>query len=303
MNIFDSVNSQLKTMKRTYTLFFLLLLIFTGNQAFSQIKINEFDYDQPGTDTAEFIEIFNPSANAIDLSLYSVVLINGNNNNAIPYDTITLPSYSLLPGGFFVICGNGGHVTLCNMQLSDSANLIQNGSPDAIAIVETATWNIIDVVSYEGTVIAPYAEGTGVPTTQNDTSNAIYFGISRFPDGQDSNDNSADFQTACVTPGMPNVNVNTGCQQPLSVSYVPSVNALSIYPNPAKSWITVDFNGSLKNATVTINNVLGKEIKRVNLNGLESKFQFDLSDYRDGVYFIKVKSDSGEHTQRVILRK
>ena len=41
------------------------------------VVINEIDYDQPGTDTAEFIELFNSSSSIISLDNYSIDLING----------------------------------------------------------------------------------------------------------------------------------------------------------------------------------------------------------------------------------
>jgi len=40
------------------------------------IIINEIDYDQPGSDTAEFIELFNAGTSTISLNSYSISLIN-----------------------------------------------------------------------------------------------------------------------------------------------------------------------------------------------------------------------------------
>jgi hypothetical protein len=46
--------------------------------ASTTLVINEIDYDQPGTDAAEFIELKNVGSSAIGLSGYSVELVNGN---------------------------------------------------------------------------------------------------------------------------------------------------------------------------------------------------------------------------------
>ncbi|MGA9534211.1 MAG: hypothetical protein WBR18_15950, partial [Anaerolineales bacterium] len=43
------------------------------------LVINEVDYDQPGTDMAEFVEIKNTGESAVDLSLATLVLVNGSN--------------------------------------------------------------------------------------------------------------------------------------------------------------------------------------------------------------------------------
>ena len=54
-----------------------LLLLATGRSAVGQLVINEVDYDQPSTDTAEFIELQNVGADAVELSDFTLELING----------------------------------------------------------------------------------------------------------------------------------------------------------------------------------------------------------------------------------
>ena len=292
-------------MKRIYTLMFLLVLFFSGNNAYSQtLVINEFDYDQIGPDSAEFLELYNGSANAIDFGLYSLVLVNG--NGGLPYNTITLPSQFLNPGFYFVICGSFNIVPFCNMVYDSlSSNILQNGSPDAIALVLTSTGSIVDVVSYEGTVPG-YFEGTGIPAspTTSDSGAVSFVGISRIPNGQDLGDNSLDFQLVCITPGTANVSANTNCQQPVSVPVVQSKNSLKLYPNPTRGLAFVDLNGlQLNDASLIINNVLGKEIKKISLKSFENFHQIDLSDLQDGIYYVKLKSSTVDKTQRIILRK
>ena len=284
-------------------LFTLLTFLTISTTALAQVglKINEVDYDQLGTDSAEYLELFNADANAIDLGNYSVLLVNG--FNGTPYDTITLPTFTLNPGAFFVICGNGGFVPNCNLTMPVYSNMIQNGSPDAIAIIETSSGNIIDAILYEDSTSnpSPYEEGTGVPFVQSDTivtSPGISMG--RFPDGADSNDNSADFNTMCFTPGAANVNGTANCIT--SVQGISRLNnTLRVYPNPSRGISTIDCRG-LQNASVSIKNVIGMEIKSVILNG-QDFYQCDLSDFPNGVYFVKIKSGSVEYTQRLVLRR
>ncbi len=290
-------------MKKIITSLYIVFFILCAQKSFSQtgLTINEVDYDLPSIDNAEFIELFNSSLNAIDLGGFSLVLVNG--NSTTPYDTIALPSQLLNPGNFFVICGIYNFVPNSNLVLSDSINIIQNGSPDAIAIVDNITSAIIDVVSYEGSVTG-YVENIGMPAGVNSDSITPFTSIGRFPDGHDTNDNSADFRLACITPGTANVNVNTNCVQPTNVRSIDNIKPFNIYPNPSRGISIIDFKGSvLRNASLTLNNLLGKEIKKIALKGSETAFQIDLSEYPDGVYFVKLKSDNGESTHRIILRK
>jgi len=48
----------------------------TVTDPYAGLVINEVDYDQVGTDTAEFIEVYNSGSQAIDLSTLALVLVN-----------------------------------------------------------------------------------------------------------------------------------------------------------------------------------------------------------------------------------
>jgi hypothetical protein len=298
-------------MRKFFTILSIALLTFCGKTFSQGLVINEMDYDQPGQDTSEFIELYNSSANAIDLGLYSIVFLNGNGN--VFYDTVALPSFSLMPNDYFVICGFS-NVSNCDLLLSGvtTQGFIQNGSPDAIAIVETANFNnIIDAVSYEGTVAtAGYFETQGVSLLASDSasSNRPYLGLSRVPDGQDASNNSTDFIPKCITPGFTNgtsTNIDsTACLDPNSITKVRDNSWLKVYPNPSHGTVIVDFKKmNSSNASITVNNLLGKEIKKVILRGNESFYLLDLTTFQDGIYFISLKSDAGESTKRVVLKK
>jgi hypothetical protein len=171
------------------------------------LVINEVDYDQPGTDTAEFIEIKNVGAAAVDLSAYEVVLVNGANNAV--YLTIALPAVPLAAGDYFVVCANAANTPNCDLDVSPNTNLIQNGAPDAVAIVSGGV--VIDALSYEGDVPG-YVEGTGAGL--NDSGANDHQGLSRFPDGVDTDSNSDDFSLRCITPGAENTAQVSSCPPP-----------------------------------------------------------------------------------------
>src|SRR5436190_17015382 len=99
-------------MRKIFTIVLILLAAFIKSNA-QGLVINEVDYDQPGTDSSEFIELYNSSSAAINLGTYRLLLVNGSNN--LPYDTIALPGQLLNAGSFFVICSSYGTVPNCDM--------------------------------------------------------------------------------------------------------------------------------------------------------------------------------------------
>jgi hypothetical protein len=168
-----------------------------GSAASTSLVINEVDYDQPGTDASEFLELKNVSGAAIDLDPYTVELING--SNATLYGSFDLPAVSLAAGDYFVICANAATVSNCDLDVAPDENLIQNGAPDGIRLLLAGV--AVDAVSYEGdTTGATEGSGTGLV----DTAAAADESISRCPDGADSDINNADFSLRAISPGAAN---------------------------------------------------------------------------------------------------
>jgi hypothetical protein len=168
---------------------------------FTPLVINEIDYDQPGAvDNAEFIEIKNVGCAPIDLSPYRLQLINGAGPIPTVYLQILLPSVVLVPGDYFVACGNAGLTPNCDLDVSLNENVIQNGAPDAIILINIDTGSIADTVSYEGSVPG-YTETTG---DSGDSGSIFDWGMGRSPDGLDTNHNQNDFNPMNITPGAAN---------------------------------------------------------------------------------------------------
>ena len=163
------------------------------------VVVNEVDYDQASTDTAEFLELKNVSGSPINLDSYSVEFVNGNAGGAALYRTLDLPNVSLAAGDYYVICANAATVANCDLDGTPDTDFIQNGAPDALGLRDGAT--LIDALSYEGNSGAPYTEGAGAGT---DLPDAGVKGLSRCPDGADTDQNSVDFLFADSTPGAEN---------------------------------------------------------------------------------------------------
>ena len=177
------------------------------------VVINEVDYDQPGTDTAEFIELKNNGPTAVNLGTYTLELSNGASAGAL-YLTIALPNVTLLGGGYYVIGFGSANPWHADLTYNHLDNMVQNGSPDAIGLRDGGV--LVDAVSYEGSTAAPYTEGTG--TTAADDNVTPFVSLSRFPDGQDTNNNDVDFSIRCLTPGAPNGSSTSACLSAVPVS-------------------------------------------------------------------------------------
>nr|WP_321248061.1 hypothetical protein [uncultured Psychroserpens sp.] len=113
-------------------------------------RINEFHYDNAGTDVNEFVEIRiteNITNQPTDLSLYTVELYNGSNQT--PYAIETLDNFT---------------------QTCDTANCyyvwdvaLQNGAPDGIAL--SGPSGFIEFISYEGAFTAASGTANGISST------------------------------------------------------------------------------------------------------------------------------------------
>src|SRR5688500_19050419 len=128
------------------------------------VVINEVDYDQPSTDTAEFLELKNVGSQPANLAEYAVELVNGASGGAVVYGTPAL-SGSLAAGDYFVICANNTTTANCDLDVTPDTNLIQNGDPDAVGLRHNGT--LIDAVSYGGNTAGGYTEGSGVGLDDN----------------------------------------------------------------------------------------------------------------------------------------
>ncbi|MCP4655453.1 MAG: hypothetical protein GY856_08545 [bacterium] len=176
----------------------------------AELVVNEIDYDQPSSDWAEFVEIKNTGSAAVNLDAYALTLVNGSGGGASVYQTVNLPDFALAPGEYYVVCSDATAVANCDLDVISS---VQNGAPDAVAITIGET--IVDTVSYEGDSGAPYTEGSGAGLGDLGTGGAggpnEYKGISRWPDGVDTDQNNVDLSTRCVTPGEANVADDSDC--------------------------------------------------------------------------------------------
>ena len=174
----------------------------SSNPPGNGVVINEIDYDQAGLDEAEFVEIYNPTAVSQDLSTLALAFFNGANNMSVEYLRIPLKGM-LASKGYYVLAVPSLMVdpSATVERFALASNNIQNGNPDAVAIIDTAKKQVVDALSYGGSV-SNFAEGT--PTTEKD-SNTADGSLIREPNGTDTNNALADWKfTKTATPGKAN---------------------------------------------------------------------------------------------------
>ncbi|MCZ2813787.1 ExeM/NucH family extracellular endonuclease [Modestobacter sp. VKM Ac-2979] len=109
--------------------------------------ISEIHYDNAGTDVGEFVEVQLPAGTSSDG--LSVVLYNG--GNGAVYDTDALPAVTAPADGSAVAV------------VDYPSNGIQNGAPDAVALVRGT--EVLEFLSYEGTMTAAGGPATGTTST------------------------------------------------------------------------------------------------------------------------------------------
>jgi endonuclease I len=183
------------------------IALMAGGGSGGQLVINEVDYDQAGTDTDEYIEIYNAGSGSADLS--NVVLELWNGSGLVLYNSIDLSSAgaSLSAGGYLVIGSASVVSTLppgtLSITFSQADNNVQNGGSngDGMKLIDSATTTVLDAMSYEAimTGITEGSDHAGEDLSSSD------FSLSRMPNGTDSDQNGLDFiDNARLTPGADN---------------------------------------------------------------------------------------------------
>ena len=84
----------------------------------------------------------------------------------------------------------------------------------------------------------------------------------------------------------------------LVVPQVQYTNALSLYPNPAMSQLTVN-NGNIPMQTIIVYNVIGKEVLKIS-DVNRSQTELDIANLQAGLYFVKVISAESVQVRKLV---
>ncbi len=215
------------------------------------VVINEFSYDDSGTDDKEFVELYNRSASPVDLSgwiLQGEEL--GTTSTASANAAFTIPNGTILnPGQFLVV----GQANVPNVNLVfNSTSWMENGC-DGMTLRDPSL-NVIDGVAWEtASILVPipaWFEGNGMhgDTLLNDsTTSAPPFltSASRRSDGHDTNDNGCDFLVMAWSPGASNATGN-------SVA-LPAIENADGSPGTVQSFATSFVAPNVQNPAAVVN--------------------------------------------------
>jgi len=176
------------------------------------VVINEFNYDDTGTDTLAFVELYNRSDEPIDIGgwviqvgdyippgvYYEVTIPAGTTIAAHGYWTVGMAGVASIPGAVVDLIDN-------SLRLDDGMNYLALRSPAGV-LLDAAAWETNKGPVY-GYVFIPeeiYTQiGLGIWGNHVNAENPPT-AQSRFLDGLDTDENGRDFGIQPATPGFSN---------------------------------------------------------------------------------------------------
>ncbi len=96
-----------------------------------------------------------------------------------------------------------------------------------------------------------------------------------------------------------NINIDVVMELPTVKIDNTNSNNFSVYPNPSNGIFTIT-NYEFKITNVEITDITGKRIKQFVIRN--SKFVIDLTNQPTGIYFLKINSNDGIYTEKIIIQ-
>ena len=252
----------------------LLLLAFVASflATNAQIIINELMYNPPesGTDSLEFIELYNAGSSSVDLSGYSF-------SDGI--DSL-LPNVSIPAGGYFVFAADSAAVEaaygITNVYQWESGALSNGG--ESLVLID-AQGNLVDEVLYDDKDGWPVdADGDG-------------YSIELCSANEDNNDSTYWFTSTNMVSGLivdgvqvyatPGASNTADCSSSTAIKELEK-GLVKLYPNPVSNGV-VNFNTITSGVIV---NLLGAKVMEFN-----NTKQIGIN-LNSGVYFAQIKSSN-----------
>jgi uncharacterized protein (TIGR03437 family) len=259
------------------------------------VVINEVDSDQAGTDTAEFVEIYDGGTGNTSLSGLVVVLFNGSNDES--YAAFDLDGFSTNAAGYFTI----GNAAVPGVDLVINVGTMQNGA-DAVAVyvgngsafpngTPVTTTNLIDALVYDtndadDTGLLPLLN-SGQPQINEDAGgNGETNSNQRCPNGSGGARNTSTYNQFAPTPDGANVcmavtppptlsiddvSMNEGNAGFATFTFMVSLSA----PAPAGG-VTFDIATADNTATVADDDYVAKSLAGQTIAAGNQSYKFDV---------------------------
>ena len=213
------------------------------------IWINEFHYDNVGTDVGEFVEVAGTAG--LNLSDYQIVLYNG--NGGAVYNTLNLSG----------TIDNEGNSGFGARSFTFTPPDVQNGAPDGMALVQISNGMVLQLISYEGSfqAMAGPANGMVLPDIGVSETGTTPIGASLHLTGTGST--AAAFTWGVAADDSPDV-LNTGqiiTSLPVSI---PATFSQSEVPGPCAGSRVVTYQWTLTD--VCTNRTIHTQVITVNDN-------------------------------------
>lgn len=259
--------------------------------AIANLVINEINYNGPesGTDTSEFIEIYNADSSTINLNGY--FFSQGVTYTFTVNDSITANQYFVIAYDSSSFRNRYG----INADAIWTAGGLTNGGED-ITIVDNLG-RTVDSVDFDDNAPWPSGSGAGQPDGGGASIELAFANL--------DNNMGNSWQASNRQVLTPSVNGQVIYGSPGNASSVvlginhfgDSKSAINIYPNPTNGQITITFENINFQERLQIIDMKGKLIRNELVN--QPKLTIDLSNYSNGIYFVRV----GELTKKVILTR
>ncbi|MFC7446235.1 MULTISPECIES: T9SS type A sorting domain-containing protein [Mesoflavibacter] len=125
--------------------------------------------------------------------------------------------------------------------------------------------------------------------------------------GMNGSDRTQSFTVIIIPPGssFDEYSSNTGGNPTCPTLGVEGFNLLefSMYPNPTTNYVNLSFSNASKNIDIAVYDVLGKQVfSKQKAELIDSSFTLDVSNYNNGLYFVKINSEGKTITKKLIKK-
>lgn len=257
-------------MKRIFTLIALVLISVVASKAQTNVFCETFTSYAPDSLTA------NPNYNGWTLTYFS----SGS------FYTTTTSSGPSGPNSYkFGV--DSARATSPNISGADHINFWMKGNPGPSGM-GTSTLYVYE--TSDGVNYTLLEAITPIPTVATVKQYALTAGTTNVQFFYDKDFGNVAFDDFCATIG--------------TVGFIDVTKnvVFSAYPNPSRGIVNLNLS-TPRNAIVTITNMIGMEVRRFAMRPTDPTNVLDLTELQDGIYFIKVKTDIGEQTERLVIRK